>query len=146
MTDGIVSVSIEAGAHTIAKDSSTNLYYMQLDPVPTTVKYVHNFTADGTASDFFNIQGNLSATKGTVVYQGLTLTQSLKIESSTSIEFTTTTASTLTLVLNTADGIKIKVDGTSYSATNGVFTLPLAAGAHTITKDSSTNLYYMQVE
>ncbi|MNI81603.1 hypothetical protein D3C73_1382350 [compost metagenome] len=119
---------------------------MQVDPVPTTVVYTHNFTTDGTASDFFNIQGNLSAAKGTVVYNGLTLTQSLKIESATSIGFTTTAASTLTLVLNTADGTKIKVDGISYPMTDGIVSVPLTAGAHTITKDSATNLYYMQVE
>ncbi|WP_419885541.1 pectate lyase [Paenibacillus sp. B-A-8] len=146
MTDGIVSVALAAGAHTITKDSPANLYYMQLDQVPTTRAYVHNFTTDGTISDFFNIQGNLSINKGTVLYNGLTLTQSLKIESPTSIGFTTTKDSTLTLVFNTADGTQIKVDGTSYPMTNGIVSLLLAPGAHTITKDSPTNLYYMHVE
>lgn len=120
-------------------------------PVPTTTPpiggtFVHNFTTDGTASSFFNIQGNLSTTKGTVSYNGLTLSQCLKIESSTSITFTTTKASTLTLVLNTADGTKIKVNGTSYTITNGLVSVPLGAGTHTITKDSVSNLFYMQVE
>jgi hypothetical protein len=113
--------------------------------VPTTGAYVHNFTTDGTASEFFNIQGNLSTTKGTVIYNGLTLTQCLKIESSTSIEFTSTEAR-LTLVLNATDGTKIKIDGISYPTTDGIVSISLAPGAHTITKDSSTNLYYMQVE
>ncbi|MBY3622274.1 pectate lyase [Acinetobacter sp. CUI P1] len=114
-------------------------------PVPTAGVFVHNFTTDGATSSFFNIQGNLSTSKGTVTYQGLTLTQCLKIESVTSIQFTAAKASTLTLVFNT-EGTKIKVDGTSYPITNGIATVPLAAGAHTITKDSTANLYYMKLE
>ncbi|MEK4248906.1 pectate lyase family protein [Paenibacillus sp. FSL W7-1287] len=114
-------------------------------PVPTAGQYVHNFTTDGTTSNFFNIQGNLSTSKGTVSYNGLTLTQCLKIESSTSITFTTTTSTTLTLVLNSADGTKIKVDGTSHTISGGIVTVSLSPGAHTITKDSVSNLYYMQL-
>lgn len=105
---------------------------------------MHNFTTDGTSSSFFTISGNLSTSKGTVVYNGLTLTQCLKIESATSIKFTTTQASTLTLVFN-SEGTKIKVDGTSYPITSGIATVSLGAGAHTITKDTTTNLYYMKV-
>ncbi|WP_281890502.1 pectate lyase [Paenibacillus sp. YYML68] len=116
------------------------------EPTPGTGEYVHNFTAPGTQSSFFNIQGSLSSSKGTVTYNGLTLTQCLKIESSTSISFTTTKASTLTLVFNSPDGTKIKVDGTSYPMTNGIVTVSLAAGSHTITKDGVTNLFYMEVK
>ncbi|QSF45311.1 pectate lyase family protein [Paenibacillus tianjinensis] len=112
---------------------------------PTTGAYVHNFTTSGTTSSFFNIQGNLSTSKGTVVYNGLTLTQCLKIESATSIAFTATKASTLTLVFN-AEGTQIKVDGTSYPITNRIATVSLAAGAHTITKDSTANLYYIELK
>ncbi|WP_080831774.1 pectate lyase [Cohnella massiliensis] len=119
------------------------------EPTPTSTppagQYVHNFTTDGTASDFFDIQGSLSTTKGTVVYNGLTLTQCLKIESSTRIEFTTAQASTLTLVFNSADGTKIKIDGTSYPMTNGIVSVPLAPGAHTLTKDNVANLFYMEL-
>lgn len=114
-------------------------------PVPTAAATVHNFTTDGTTSSFFNIQGNLSTSKGNVTYQGLTLTQCLKIESATSIQFTAAKASTLTLVFNT-EGTKIKVDGTNYPITNGIATVSLTAGAHTITKDSTANLYYMKLE
>ncbi|GMK40808.1 pectate lyase [Paenibacillus sp. CCS19] len=114
------------------------------DPTPTSV--VHNFTTSGTTSSFFHIQGNLSTTKGTVVYSGLTLTQCLKIESSTSIGFTTTAAKTLTLVFNSANGTKIKIDGTDYAMTNGIVTVSLASGTHSITKTDTTNLYYMKLE
>ncbi|NIK69033.1 pectate lyase [Paenibacillus sp. BK720] len=119
-------------------------------PVPTETpaagEHIHNFTTDGTASGFFTIQGNLSTSKGTVAYNGLTLTQCLKIESATSISFTSPAAATLTLVFNTADGTRIKIDGTSYAMTNGIVQVALAAGAHTITKDSVTNLYYMALK
>lgn len=113
------------------------------NPTPTTV--VHNFTTSGTTSSFFTIQGNLSTTKGTVTYDGLTLTQCLKIESSTSIGFTTTAAKTLTLVFNSANGTTIKIDGASFAMTNGIVSVSLAAGSHTITKADTTNLYYIKL-
>lgn len=113
---------------------------------PITGELAHNFTTAGTSSDFFNIQGNLSTSKGTVVYKGLTLTQCLKIETATSIEFTTAEASTLTLVFNQESGKKIKIDGTNYTLTNGVVSVPLAPGAHTITKADSINLYYIELQ
>lgn len=106
---------------------------------------VHNFTTSGTSSSFFNISGNLSTSKGTVVYNGLTLTQCLKIESSTSISFTSTSAATLTLVFNGDFNGKFKVDGASYSASSGVLSLNLAAGSHTLSKDNVANLYYMSL-
>lgn len=115
-------------------------------PEPTTGEQVHNFTVAGTASDFFDIEGNLSASKGTVEYNGLTLTQCLKIETATRIGFSTTEDSTLTLVFNSADGKKIKIDGTSYPISDGIVSVPLTPGAHTITKDNPVNLYYMELK
>ncbi|MFM9281091.1 pectate lyase family protein [Paenibacillus jiagnxiensis] len=116
------------------------------EPNPSPGEQVHNFTTSGLKSDFFDIAGNLSTTKGTVVYNGLTLTQCLKIESSTRISFTSTETATLTLVFNSPDGTKVKVDGTSYPMTNGIVSVSLAPGAHTITKDNTTNLFYMELE
>ncbi|MCM3494451.1 MULTISPECIES: pectate lyase [Paenibacillus] len=118
----------------------------QPEPEPSTGEPAHNFTTSGLESDFFDIVGNLSTTKGTVVYNGLTLTQCLKIESSTRITFTSTETATLTLVFNSADGTKIKIDGTSYPMTNGVVRVSLLPGAHTITKDNTANLFYMELE
>ncbi|MEC0229792.1 pectate lyase family protein [Paenibacillus alba] len=118
-------------------------------PAPTSTpgtSIVHNFTTDGQTSSFFTIAGNLSTSKGTVVYNGLTLTQCLKMESSTNIGFTTTTAKILTLVFNPANGLKVKIDGTSYAMTNGIVSVSLAPGAHTLTKEDVTNLYYMKLE
>ncbi|SFC61246.1 pectate lyase family protein [Flavobacterium phragmitis] len=103
---------------------------------------IHNFTVSGKDSDFYTITGNLSTTKGTVTYNGLTLTQCLKIESSTNISFTTTQASTLTLVFVEA-AATIKVDNVDKVATNGIVTVSLTAGSHTITKKDTSNLFYM---
>lgn len=105
----------------------------------------HNFTTSGKSSSVFNITGNLSTSKGTVTYNGLTLTQCLKIESSTNISFSTTGTSTLKLVFNNENSKSIKVDGTNYTMTNGIVTVSLNAGSHTITKKDVVNLYYIEL-
>ncbi|WP_192821752.1 T9SS type A sorting domain-containing protein [Rufibacter sp. LB8] len=104
---------------------------------------VHNFTTAGSTSSFYRITGSLSDSKGTVTYNGLTLTQCLKIESATNITFTTTRESTLTLVFNSDLSGKIKVNGTDQTITAGRMTMTLPAGTHQITKNSTANLYYM---
>ncbi|UKM66486.2 T9SS type A sorting domain-containing protein [Flavobacteriaceae bacterium GSB9] len=107
----------------------------------------HNFTIVGKNSTFYSITGNLSDSKGTVNYNGLTLTQCLKIESSTNVSFTTTAPSTLTLVFKEGYTGDIKINGTSYAISNGILSLELpTAGPYEITKDSVANLYYMSVE
>jgi len=107
---------------------------------------VHNFTSSGKTSSFFTITGNLSDSKGTVSYAGLTLSMCLKIESATSISFVTTSEFSLTLVFNAGFNGKIKINGTDYNATNGVLTLTLPAGSHVITKGDTSNLYYIVVQ
>ena len=108
---------------------------------------IQNFTTDGKTSSFYSITGNLSTSYGTITYQGLTLTQCLKMESSTNISFTTTSEATLTLVYNPSYTGSIKIDGVSYtpSSTNGIVTITsLPAGTHTILKGSgSSYLFYM---
>lgn len=103
---------------------------------------VHDFTANGLNSSFFSISGNLSTSKGTVTYDGKTLTQCLKIESATSISFNAGSAGKLTLVF-VEPSATIKVDGTKYTASNGIVSVDLSAGAHTITKADTANLFYM---
>lgn len=106
---------------------------------------VHNFTASGKSSSFFSITGNLSTSKGTVSYNGLTLTQCLKIESSTSISFTLQQSSTLTLVFNNNFNGTVKIDGSNKNASSGILTLNLSAGSHTIKKGDVANLYYINL-
>lgn len=107
---------------------------------------IHNFTATYTlANNFYAITGNLSDSKGTVSYNGLTLTKGLKIESSAgTVSYTTTQESTLTLVFAEA-GAKIKIDGVSKTASSGIITLTLPAGNHTLGRDSgTTTVYYIK--
>ncbi len=103
---------------------------------------VHNFTISGLVSTYYTIVGNLSTTKGTVNYNGLTLTQCLKIESATSITFTTNLAGTLTLVFNSDFSGRIKIDGVDYNATAGIVEITLQPGEHTISKTDVANLFY----
>ncbi len=105
--------------------------------------YVHNFTANGTSSSFYTISGNLSSAKGSVNYAGMTLTQCLKIESATAIGFNAANGGTLTLVF-AEPAATIKVDGTKYTASgDGIITVPVTAGAHSIAKADTANLFYM---
>ena len=106
---------------------------------------IHNFTLSGTSSTFYSITGNLSDSKGTVTYSDLTLTQCLKIESSTVISFTTTQESTLTLVFNTDFSGNIKINGTNYAVTAGLLTRTIPAGSYQITKADVANLYYISI-
>lgn len=106
---------------------------------------VHNFTTSGKSSSFFNISGNLSTSKGTVNYNGMTLTQCLKMESSTSISFTLQQEATLTLVFNNSFNGNLKVDGSNKKASSGILSVNLGAGSHTLTKGDVSNLYYMSV-
>ena len=120
-------------------------------PTPSEGDYVHNFTESGLSSSFYTISGNLSQ-KGTVSYNGLTLTQCLKLESTTSVTFTAPSAGKLVLVFHetglngiVAAGCTVDLDGTRYTVNDdNTVTIPLAAGAHTLKRgDSQIFLYYM---
>ena len=123
--------------HTVTPDEDVD--------VAPVLAYTHNFTTNGTTSDFFSIKGNLSSSKGTVNYNGLTLTTCLKVESATSIKFTTTEKSNLTLVFNSNFNKSVTIDGTEYKAINGILNVALDAGAHTITKGDTGNLFYISL-
>ena len=112
-------------------------------PAPSEGSYVQNFTADGKTSNFYAITGNLATNKGTVTYNGLTLTQCLKIESATNIKFTSTAKGKLTLVFAEASK-SIKVNGTKYASdSNGIVSVDVNAGSVEITKGDTMNLFYM---
>ena len=111
--------------------------------VPTGDSKVHNFTTSDANSSFFVISGNLASNKGTVTYNGLTLTQCLKMESSTSIKFTAPFAGKLTLVFGES-GKNVKINGKkNASDSNCIVTVDVAAGSVEITKGDTMNLFYM---
>lgn len=141
--DPIVTGTTTSSTSTTTTTTTTSSSIVT-DPIVAS-GYIHNFTLHGISSSFYSITGNLSSEKGSMHYQGLELTTCLKMESATNIEFTTTSAATLTLVMQ--NGTSFKVDDNKYDVpTNGVFTMMLAAGSHIIKKgDGSVFLYYMAV-
>jgi hypothetical protein len=112
----------------------------------TSADMVQNFTASGKTSTFYTIIGNLTTGYGSASYAGLTLTQALKMESTTNIAFTTTNVGTLTLVFGSSYSGAVSVDGTSYTPASGIVTISqLAAGSHTVKKVGTNYLFYMTV-
>lgn len=104
---------------------------------------IHNFTIDEKNSSFFKINGALSSSKGKVEYNGLTLTQCLKLDSAASIEFTTIEPARCNLVFNSNFSGQVLIDGIKYKAENGVVSVELNPGNHTIKKSNTGNLYYI---
>jgi pectate lyase len=122
-------------------------------PVPSSTAQVLSFTSSGGNNSKFTVVGNVSNSKGTVSYDGKSLTYCLKMESATKITFTTTATQTLTLVFGgttSASGKRVKIDGTTYTTTasgsNYIVTKSLSAGTHTITKSDSINLFYVKLQ
>lgn len=107
---------------------------------------IHNFTTSVLNSSFYGFaSANMNSNPGNTTYDGLTLTARLKIESATVIAYTTPTISTLTLVFDPSFNGTIKLDNVSYTASSGLLEIPnVPAGAHTITKGSVANLYYIK--
>ena len=108
---------------------------------------VQNFTESGMTSNFYTITGSTSTSKGSVTYNGLTLTTCLKMESRTNISFTAPSAGKLTLVFGgttAASGKSVKINGTEAKVgSDGTVTVDVAKGAVTVTKGDAINLFYM---
>ena len=116
-------------------------------PAPSEGSYVHNFTASGITSGFYTITGSTSDSKGSVTYNGLTLTTCLKMESKTNISFTAPSAGKLTLVFGgttAPSGKSVKINGTAAKVgSDGTVTVDVAKGAVSVTKGDAINLFYM---
>jgi pectate lyase len=98
------------------------------------------------ASSGFNITNyNTSDSKGSVTVSGTTYSCCLKMESGTNISFTISSPKTLTLVFLASEaGKKVKIDDVNQTiAAQGILEVSLAAGAHTIKKGDTTNLFYI---
>lgn len=109
----------------------------------------HNFTTNGTSSSFYTISGELSTNKDTQYYNGLTLTQCLKINSKASISFSVSENHTgkLILVFGNSKGESFYIDNTLYTVDDdGVLEIDnLSVGSHTIRQNSGNepDLFYM---
>lgn len=109
---------------------------------------IHNFSVSNLTSSFYTFtSANINSTDGTATYDGLTLTKRLKLESATGITYNTTATSSLTLVFDPTFSGTVKVDNVSYTASSGIVSIPtVAAGAHSITKGSVANLFYIKTQ
>lgn len=88
------------------------------------------------------MSGNGSGSKGSVTVGGTTYSQCLKMESSTSITFTTGEKMTLTLYFGTDDSGKVNIDGEKVAiSADGTCTVTLEAGSHSIEKGDTMNLF-----
>jgi len=108
---------------------------------------VHNFTTQGKTSTFYSITGNLQTNASrTQTYAGLALTQYLKMESATSITFTTTQAGIFTMVLLN-NSKTIKVNGEELTPDGaGIVTLAIPAGAYEVRRGNGESyLFFMSV-
>ena len=113
----------------------------------TTDSQVQNFTTSGMTSDFYTITGSTSTGKGSVTYNGLTLTTCLKMESKTNITFKAPSKGKLTLVFGgttSASGKTVNVNGTAATVgTDNIVTVDVVTGNVTVTKGDAINLFYM---
>lgn len=110
--------------------------------------YVHNFTQNDKNSSFYTINGSLSDSKGDVIYNGLTLTQCLKVSSSAYVTFTSPSDGKLTLVFNpSCSGYTIYINGENSTEipSDGIVEIEVSANAsYKITKNKSESfLYYI---
>jgi len=96
----------------------------------------------------FTVNGKYNS-KGSFDYNGTTYSSPLKMESSTSVTFTSTGTKKITIKIGTAGG-QLKIDGTVYKDgdSDGFIVIDdLAAGSHTIAKASGDpNLCYILLE
>ncbi|MGN0807776.1 MAG: Ig-like domain-containing protein [Candidatus Coproplasma sp.] len=127
---------IAANATYIAVKDKYDTYMSQA------ITWNHTTGLENCDNSFFTVVGNDKAVD--ITTNGVHYTNSIKMESgsTTSITFTTTTKMQFT-IYSAGTGAAIKVDGTSYSFSNGVVTVTLEAGSHSVTKDSTNVFVYL---
>lgn len=114
---------------------------------------------DQNEANFFTFEGkhNFNTKFTGATYAGIDFTSGLKMESSTTINFTTTVESTVTIVQSTLTDKTNKFDGTELAVADAVaeegtgyrvYTITdVEAGDHSITRGSGENgLFYISVE
>ena len=104
-----------------------------------------HFTGKQCSNPSFTIVGNYSDSKGSATVNGVTYTECLKMESSTSVKFKTAVKMTMTLYFASTETASIKVDGNAYQGTGSSYTLDIEAGQHELTKNKSVNLFYIDL-
>ena len=106
-----------------------------------------SFDKSGNPSNtFFTVVGNGSNSKGTATVDGVTYSECLKLESSTSIKFTLPSTYNMTLYFASTETGSIKVDGVKKTSSTNTIEDTLGVGAHELTKADSRNLFFIKLE
>lgn len=108
-------------------------------------EYTHNFTTEDLTDSYFTITGKTTSGKGSVEYNGLTLTTALKMESSTLIQFEARTNAELTLVFDNNFNGYVKISKQNVQAENGLLKVTVHEGTNYIEKSDVANLYYIRL-
>lgn len=115
-----------------------------IDPATTTLI---SFALDGHPSNSaFSVTGNGSNSKGSITVDGITYSTCLKMESSTSVEFTLAAKSQVTFYFGASETASLKIDGEKIKGSGNTYTTTLEAGKHTLTKDKSVSLFLVKIE
>ena len=144
---GVINIGIGKGNGDTSlnknKDDVGKKEDIDIDNTSISGTIVHNFSEDGLNSSFFNINGNLSTTKGSLNLNGLNFNTCLKLESSTSITFTVNSSVKLTLFTDTTT-TNFKLDGNKINTeSNGITVVEIDVGSHEITKADSGNIFML---
>ena len=104
------------------------------------------FTGKTPSSSIFTVTGNYSTSKGTATIDGNVYDTCVKMESSTSIDFTLSESKKVTIYFADTETASIKIDGTKKKGSESSYTETLAAGAHKLTKADSRNVFGIKLE
>ncbi len=119
----------------------------------TNASYECYFTDSSTAtSSFYTFNGSsFNHSHGTATYNGTTYEYCFKMESESTITFTTTEELTLTIVFNddASSAPNVYIDETDYTAEqvgdNWIIETTLEAGSHEISKHDSAYIFYINL-
>lgn len=92
----------------------------------------------------FTVSGSVATGQTPETIDGVEYTTPLKMETDTSISFTTSQKMKMTLYLS--DVKKIVIDGTKQTPSSKTYSQELEAGKHTITKGDSVNLWLIKLD
>ena len=107
------------------------------------------FTGSKPSSDIVTVSGNYSTSKGSATIDGTSYSTCVKMESATNISLNVDKKVTMTLYFSSTDTkTNAKIDGKKSAEVNAVIdstaktmSVTLEAGAHTITKQDTCNLF-----
>ena len=142
-TDDSGSTGDDSSSGSGSTDTTTSTDSVTVATSDNTVTiYFTNSTVNysQTTSASLAVTGNYSTSKGSITINGTTYSTCIKMESSTSLVLTADQAYTMTLVFNDAS-VDVKIDGTTYSTTNFVYSTNISAGTVTITKSDAAYLF-----